>query len=98
MKENESSNNTIKMNSSPNKLMNSSNTTANLKTYNVDLNEKINTKSNENYNQLKKSIAKNIKQSSSFIDVQQNNWGFMNAFNKDKINNDRLDTLKMQTD
>jgi len=50
MKENESSNNTIQINSSPNKLMNSSNTTANLKTYNVDLNEKINTKSNENYN------------------------------------------------
>jgi len=52
MKENESSNNTIKINSSPNnnKLMNSSNTTANLKTYHVDLNEKINTKSNENYN------------------------------------------------
>lgn len=96
MKENESSNNTIKINSSPNKLMNSSNTTANLKTYNVDLNEKINTKSNE-YNQLKKSIAKN-KQSSSFINVQKNNWGFMNAFNKDKSNTDRLDSLKMQTD
>lgn len=97
MKENESSNNTIKINSSPNKLMNSSNTTANLKTYNVDLNEKINTKSNENYNQLKKSIAKN-KQSSSFINVEKNNWGFMNAFNKDKSNTDRLDSLKMQTD
>lgn len=97
MKENESSNNVIKINSSPNKLMNSSNTTANLKTYNVDLNEKINTKSNENYNQLKKSIAKN-KQSSSFINVEKNNWGFMNAFNKDKSNTDRLDSLKMQTD
>lgn len=97
MKENESSNNTIQINSSPNKLMNSSNTTANLKTYNVDLNEKINTKSNENYNQLKKSIAKN-KQSSSFINVEKNNWGFMNAFNKDKSNTDRLDSLKMQTD
>lgn len=97
MKENESSNNTIKINSSPNKLMNSSNTTANLKTYHVDLNEKINTKSNENYNQLKKSIAKN-KQSSSFINVEKNNWGFMNAFNKDKSNTDRLDSLKMQTD
>lgn len=97
MKENESSNNTIKINSSPNKLMNSSNTTANLKTYNVDLNEKINTKSNENQNQLKKSIAKN-KQSSSFINVEKNNWGFMNAFNKDKSNTDRLDSLKMQTD
>lgn len=97
MKENESSNKVIKINSSPNKLMNSSNTTANLKTYNVDLNEKINTKSNENYNQLKKSIAKN-KQSSSFINVEKNNWGFMNAFNKDKSNTDRLDSLKMQTD
>lgn len=59
--------------------------------------KKINTKSNENYNQLKKSIAKN-KQSSSFINVEKNNWGFMNAFNKDKSNTDRLDSLKMQTD
>lgn len=89
------------MNSSPNKKnLYSSSTTANLKTYNVDLNNlNIDTKSGENYNQLRNKVLKEKKQSSSFVSTgQEKNWSFLNAIDKDKNDTDRQDCLKMYND